>query len=149
MFQVTFKTPSPTKEPGTLHFNKKHSNSKVDDQKSAKNDETKKEKKLNHQPRDWNNLRNASKDTSAEGEKTDSIVAQQKLIEVLNARTGKKSNKVEAESGKDLKKREKGKDNPFPEFMSAFPPLPSVKDGTKNSGPRLADGYRVRVKFKC
>lgn len=115
--QVTFKTPSPTPDP-VITSPKKQNQSKTET----------KVKKLGKQGK-------KQKDVNEENEKADMImVQQQKLMEVLNPRANKKSNKAETpESLKSNIIKEMDKETPFPELMSAFPPLPSVKDDLKTS----------------
>ena len=110
----------------------------------------KKEKKTNQiSNRDWNSFKGSSKDggfvESATNNKTETNSFHQKSTDVANSKGGgKKGNKGEGEN----KKKDKSKDNPFPEFMTAFPPLPNVKDGSKNSNNRLPEGFKVNLKTK-
>ncbi|KAK6641585.1 hypothetical protein RUM44_013300 [Polyplax serrata] len=145
--QVTFKTPSPTKQTGSLHFNKKQNNSKAEEQKHMKTEDVKKDKKPSPGGKgDWNSLKGPVKgDNHGESDNNDS---QQKLVDGLNTRTNKNAVKPEPESGKDGKKKDKVKENPFLEFMTAFPPLPNVKDGYKNSNTKLPEKFRESEKHE-
>ncbi|EEB12909.1 smg-7, putative [Pediculus humanus corporis] len=129
----------------------KQGNVKNEEQKSnLKTDENvKKEKKTNQiSNRDWNSFKGSSKDggfvESATNNKTETNSFHQKSGDVANSKGGgKKGNKGEGEN----KKKDKSKDNPFPEFMTAFPPLPNVKDGSKNSNNRLPEGFKESEKL--
>ncbi|KAL0275945.1 UNVERIFIED_CONTAM: hypothetical protein PYX00_003648 [Menopon gallinae] len=152
--QVTFKTPSPVKDSTQENRGKdvnsspkKQNSPKSADQKSAdgqgkKGEDVGKEKKSVKQ---WNNAKGKSKDASDDADKSD-CATQQKLIDSLNAH-GKKGHKNDsAEGAKEGKRKEKTKEVPFSELMSAFPPLPGVKDEFKNSTVWSTDGLKETEK---
>lgn len=109
-----------------MHSPKKQLN--LEQKLSKSFEDVKKEKKTDQSTRDLNSSKNQEKDNVVENEITGTCSnnAQDKLLEA-SSRSRKKSSKVDFDSGRD-KKKGKVKENPFPEFMSAFPPLPGVKD---------------------
>lgn len=125
---------------------KKQNSQKSTDQKSTegqskKGEDVGKEKKSVKQ---WNNSKGKSKDASDDVVKTEGT-AQQRLIDALNVQ-GKKSLRNDSADGvKEGKRKEKTKEVPFCELMSAFPPLPGIKEEFKVPVPWNTDVLKVHI----